>query len=134
MDGVEVKHCSHQDNQGKYNYKCTYNLVQDADSVDFKLLTNLVNKPRKPEPPHERASDNANIANGHLQRMVGNDKGKLGERGHKKEDNQRVGECQKESSETVVRVTALVLPALMYVACRVTLPAIDAEEHQNNAS
>ena len=93
MYRVEVKNSPYQNNQWKYNNNSAYYLIEYAYSVDVKLLTDLVNKPCKSEPPHESATENANIAYRHLQGMVGDDKIKLGKWRHKQKKNKRIWEC-----------------------------------------
>lgn len=76
-------------------------------------------------------SYDAEVSQGHLQRMVGYDKCKLSEQCKEEEDNERLGEGDKECCpEIMLQSTLLVFTALVYLLSRVALETIypEAEE------
>ena len=78
---------------GEEDDEAADNLVNNNDAIILKFGTYLVNQPWKSIPPKQCAAHDADIANGHLYRVVGYDESQLGKNSHEEQDNQWIGEC-----------------------------------------
>ena len=89
---VEIGHGAEEEDNGYDDNHCTNNLVDDADAALVKDGASLINQPCQSVPPQQGSANNTGKAYEHFYRTVGNNKGKLGKKTHKEEDDERVGE------------------------------------------
>ena len=87
MKRVKIEHRAYENEQRENDDYAPDYLVDDDDAAVVELVSYLVYKPCQPEPPQQGAAYNAEITHAHVQRMLGYDKGELGERRHEKEDD-----------------------------------------------
>ena len=132
---IEVEHRAEQHyNREDYDDASHY-AVDEQNAVVVELAPNLVYEPRQAEPPQHGAEDDADVANGHLERAVVHHEGKLGKEKDEEEDDKRVGQRNEKSRDAVVcQCPLLVLIALVHVLCRVGAVTIDTEQQQHNAA
>ena len=90
MKRIKIEHRSDKHDERENHDNATDNLINNDNAAVIKLVPNLVDKPCQPEPPKQRAADDAEIAYAHVQRMLGYDERKLGERCHEKEYDKRI--------------------------------------------
>ena len=132
---IEIEHRTHEDGQREENYQTANDAVDDDDTEVVELVPHLVNQPRKPEPPDESSRDNAKVAHRHLQRMVGDNEGKLCKGSHEEQDDEWVEEGYPEGRYAIVDERAfLLLLALMHVLRRILEETVNAEGKQNKAA
>ena len=132
---IEVEHRAEQHYHREDNHDAAHHTVDEHDAVVVEFAPHLVYEPRQAEPPQHGADDDADVANGHLERAVVHHEGKLGKEEDKEEDDERIGQRHKKSRDAVVRqCSLLVLAALVHVLCRVGAVAVDAEQQQHHAA
>ena len=131
---IEIEHRADQGDDREDDHDASYHLINNKDAVGIKLASNLVDEPSQPKPPEQGTEDDAQVAYAHLQRHVGNDEGKLGEGGHEQEHDEGIGQRDKERRQPIMEERALLVAALVHVAGRIALEAIDAKYKQEQTS
>lgn len=132
---IEVEHCAEQHYHREDNHDAAHHAVDEHDAVVVEFAPHLVYEPRQAEPPQHGADDDADVANGHLERAVVHHEGKLGKEEDKEEDDERIGQRYKECRHTIVHERAfLVFSALMNILCGVRPITIYTEEQQNHTA
>lgn len=134
MKRIKIEHRAYKHNQWKNHDNAADDFIYYYDAAVVEFPPYLVYQPRQPEPPQQRSADNAEIAHTHVQRMLWNDKGKLGKRCHEKEYYQRIGERNKECRHPVVYQRTFLFSAYVYLLGRVWTVTIYPESHQHYAS
>ena len=131
---IQVEHRAYQRYQREDDHHTAYHLINNKNAVGIKLASYLVDEPGKTKPPQQGAKHDAKIAYTHLDRHVGNYKGKLRVCGHEEEHDERIGECDEEGRQSVVEQGALLVAALVHVLRRVALEAIHSEDKQQQTA
>ena len=134
MEIVEVEDGAEEDDEREEDDGTTDDSVDDEDAALVEDVAHLVDQPCESKPPDEGTGHNAEVADEHLERMVGDDEGKLGEKTHEKEDDEGVGEGDQEGGHAIVHECAFVGAALVHVLRGVGAPADDAEGEQHDAA
>ena len=129
---IQVEHRAYQRYQREDDHYTAYHLINNKNAIGIKLATYLVDEPGKTKPPQQGAKHDAEIAHAHLNRHVGNHKGKLRVCGHEEEHDERIGEGDEKGRQAVVEQCALLVAALVHILHRVAFEAVDSEhkEHQ----
>ena len=131
---IEVEHRSYECYNREDNHQRAYHLIYYNNAVGIKLASYLVYKPRQSEPPQQRSKDNAEIADGHFEGMVGYDEGKLSIGCHEKKHYQRITQGDEESCQGVLPQGAFLVRAFVSVLHWVGLEAEHTEQEQQAAS
>ena len=131
---IQVEHRAYQRYQREDDHHAAYHLINNKNAVGIKLASYLVDEPGKAKPPQQGAKNDAEIAHTHLDRHVGNYKGKLRVCGHEEEHDERIGECDEEGRQSVVEQGALLVAAFVHVLRRVALEAIHSEGKQQQTA
>ena len=131
---IQVEHRAYQRYQREDDHHAAYHLINNKDAVGIELAAYLVDEPGKTKPPQQGAKHDAEIAHAHLDRHVGNHKGKLRVSGHEEEHDERIGESDEEGRQSVVEQRALLVAALVHVLHRVALEAIYSKDKQQQTA
>ena len=131
---IQVEHRAYQRYQREDDHHTAYHLINNKNAIGIKLAAYLVDEPGKTKPPQQGAKHDAEIAHAHLDRHVGNHKGKLRVSGHEEEHDERIGESDEEGRQSVVEQRALLVAALVHVLHRVALEAIYSKDKQQQTA
>ena len=89
---IQVEHRAYQRYQREDDHHTAYHLINNKNAIGIKLAAYLVDEPGKTKPPQQGAKHDAEIAHAHLNRHVGNHKGKLRVCGHEEEHDEQKAE------------------------------------------
>ena len=131
---IQVEHRAYQRYQREDDHHTAYHLINNKDAIGIKLAAYLVDEPGKTKPPQQGAKHDAEIAHAHLNRHVGNHKGKLRVCGHEEEHDERIGEGDEKGRQAVVEQCALLVAALVHILHRVALETIHSEDKQQQTA
>ena len=131
---IQVEHRAYQRYQREDDHHTAYHLINNKNAIGIKLAAYLVDEPGKTKPPQQGAKHDAEIAHAHLNRHVGNHKGKLRKCGHEEEHDERIGEGDEKGRQAVVEQCALLVAALVHVLHRVALETIHSEDKQQQTA
>ena len=133
-ESVKIECGANQHQQREEDDQAAYHLIDNKDAVGVKLFLDLVDEPCQSKPPQQRTHHNAHIAQGHLDGMVGHDKGKLGEGTDEQKDDEGIGECDKKRGDAIVKQRPLLVAAAVHLAGGIGAETADAENQQDDAS
>ena len=131
---IQVEHRAYQRYQREDDHHTAYHLINNKNAIGIKLAAYLVDEPGKTKPPQQGAKHDAEIAHAHLDRHVGNHKGKLRICGHEEEHDERIGEGDEKGRQAVVEQCALLVAALVHILHRVALETIHSEDKQQQTA
>ena len=102
MEGEQIKNSTEQNDHGDEYHHTADDFVDDDNTGVLKFVTYLVDEPCQTIPPKQGSADDAQVADQHVKRMVGDNKGQLGKQSHEQDDNQGIGKSHQEGGHCVV--------------------------------
>ena len=99
---IQIEYRSDERYDREDNDNTTNHLIDNKNGIGIKLATNFIDEPCQSKPPEQGTEDDAQVPHRHLDRHIRHHKGKLGERSHEKEHNERVAERNQERRDTIM--------------------------------
>ena len=134
MDGEKIEDGAYQNDNGKQYHHTPDNAVDENDTIIVEFYPDFVNEPCQSKPPQQCTHHDTHIAYEHHERMPRNHESQLCKAGHKKNDDEWIGEGHQKGRHAIVDESALGVAALVHVLSGVGAETVDAENEEHDAS